>query len=109
MLNQYNLCMDTLRIIRKAQGLNQEQLAEKAGVEQSTISKIENGWDGVTLRNLRLIAKALDIPAYQLLTEDDAAAELILLRGYRSLSDERKKGWKDMALAAKAGDPQENQ
>lgn len=99
---KYDRHMDSLRLLRKAKGWNQETLAAASGLEQSYISKVENGWDGVTLRNLQNIADALTVPLYQLFLEDTAAAEITLLRTYRALPEERKRGWQDMALAAKA-------
>lgn len=94
--------MKTIRLLRKAKGWNQTLLAEAAGLEQSYISKIENGWDGITLRNLVQIAEALEVPLYQLFLEDTSTAEIKLLQTYRTLPEGRKKGWQDMALAAKA-------
>ncbi len=77
-------------------------MAEAAGFEQSYISKIETGWDGATIRNLQIIADTLGSPLYQLFIDDSTAAELVLMDAYRSLPDDRKKGWQDMAIAAKA-------
>jgi transcriptional regulator with XRE-family HTH domain len=99
--------MNAIRLLRKSKKWNQGDLAEAASVDQSTISKVENGWDGITLRNLQQIADALDVPIYQLFVDDTTAAEISLMKTYRSLSDGRKKGWQDMALAAKADDPEE--
>jgi len=104
----YSDGMENLRLIRKARGLNQTQLAEIAGVEQSTVSKVETGWDGVTLRNLRKLAQALDVQLVELFTDGDAAAALILLDGYRSLTPGQKEGWQQMALAAKSGSQKED-
>lgn len=94
--------MNSIKLLRKTKGWNQSALAEAAGLEQSYISKIENGWDGVTLRNLALLAEALEVPLFQLFLEDTTAAEIKVMQTYRSLSEERKRGWQDMALAAKA-------
>lgn len=98
-----------MKLLRKAKGWNQTVLAEAAGLEQSYISKVENGWDGVTLRNLKFIAEALGVPLYQLFTSDTSAAELAIMDTYRQLPEDRKKGWQDMAVAAKADVRQEDQ
>ena len=87
--------------LRKLKGWSQTDLADIVGVEQPTISRIERGTDAVTLRLARQVAEALDVPLYQIFLDDTSDAELILLKTYRSLSDDRKKGWQDMALAAK--------
>ena len=60
---------DKIRALRKRRGLSQEQLGELVGFSQSKISKIENGdWD--SLSDLRLIAKALEVPIEELVKED---------------------------------------
>ncbi|WP_036797147.1 helix-turn-helix domain-containing protein [Leisingera caerulea] len=89
--------MSAIKRLRKLKGWNQSTLAEAAGLEQSTISKIERGWDGATLRSLSLIAQALDVPMYQLFLEDHQLAELKLLEVFRTLPAERQQGWLDMA------------
>ncbi|SMO79196.1 helix-turn-helix domain-containing protein [Paracoccus laeviglucosivorans] len=86
-----------LQRIRRARGLNQAELAEMAKVEQSMISKIENGFDGVTLRVLRKLAAALDVEVIDLLSDDRTVAERALVQSFRGLSPERQQGWLDMA------------
>lgn len=83
--------------IRKIRGWSQTDLADVVNVEQATISRIENGSDGVTLRVIKDIAAALEVPVYTLFMDDFSEAEIQLLDVYRSLSPERKKGWQDMA------------
>lgn len=50
---------DTLRDIRKEKKLTQAQLAEKLGVSQQIISRIEKGRENVTISTLKEITKAL--------------------------------------------------
>lgn len=52
---------------RKALGLSQEQLADKAGVHRTYIGMIERAEKNVTLCNIARIAKALNIPICELL------------------------------------------
>lgn len=60
---------DKVRNYRRQKGLSQERLGELVGFSQSKISKIENGdWD--SLSDLRLIARALDVPIEELVKED---------------------------------------
>lgn len=101
--------MKQIQNLRKLKGWNQTILAEVAGVEQSTISKVENGSDGITLRNLRRIADALEIELYQLFIEDSTVEELRIIEAYRALPVDRRKGWQDMAVHAKADVLQEDQ
>jgi transcriptional regulator with XRE-family HTH domain len=56
-----------IRGIRTAKGYSQEQLAGFADLDRTYISSIERGQRNVSLINLIKLAKALDIPAYQLL------------------------------------------
>lgn len=57
-----------IRELRRKRGLSQEQLGAMVGFSQSKISKIENGdWD--SLSDLRLIARALEVPIEELITD----------------------------------------
>lgn len=59
---------DKVRKYRRQKGLSQERLGEMIGFSQSKISKIENGdWD--SLSDLRLIARALEVPIEELITD----------------------------------------
>lgn len=95
----------SLRSIRRARGLSQKDLAEMADVEQSTISKIEGGFDGVTLRILKQLAQALDVDVVELIAEDRTTAERALIEAFRSLPAERQQGWLDLAATLAPGDP----
>ena len=44
---------------RKASGLTQQQLAEKTGIAQADISKLENGGASPSLRTLRRLAAGM--------------------------------------------------
>ena len=52
---------------RKALGLSQEQLADKAGVHRTYIGMIERAEKNITLCNMEKIAKALHTSLIQLL------------------------------------------
>lgn len=59
---------DKVRKYRRQKGLSQERLGELVGFSQSKISKIENGdWD--SLSDLRLIARALEVPIEEMITD----------------------------------------
>lgn len=58
--------MQNLKNIRTARGLTQEQLADKADVNQATISKIEKGSANVTLDMIQRLATALDVSPAEL-------------------------------------------
>lgn len=50
---------ESLRIIRELQELSQNQLAELAGIPQSTISAIENNRVNLGVERAKVIARAL--------------------------------------------------
>jgi transcriptional regulator with XRE-family HTH domain len=56
----FGLC---LQLWRKKRGMSQTLLAQKAGVPQPNLSDMERGEKEVSLRTLRALAFALDIPA----------------------------------------------
>ena len=59
-----------IRELRRKRGWSQEKLGDMVGFSQSKISKIENGnWD--SLSDLRLIARALEVPIEELVREDE--------------------------------------
>ena len=55
LLNQVNM----IRQIREELGWSQSDLAERLGVKQSTVSKLENAPDNITLGKLANVVKAL--------------------------------------------------
>ena len=67
--SRYRLLGLNIAYYRKMRGLTQEQLAEKAGVERSRISKTEIAWTGTSLDTLYRIADALEIEPYKLLMD----------------------------------------
>lgn len=48
-----------LKLLRKKQHLTQQQLAEKAGIDKTQISKIENGTRNLTIETITRIVNAL--------------------------------------------------
>lgn len=69
-----HLIGNRIRKYRRQKGWSQEQLGELVGFSQSKISKIENGdWD--SLSDLRLIAKALEVPIEELITDHSDEVE----------------------------------
>ena len=66
---------ETIKLLRKRNGLNQSQLAELCDITVTYISLIENGKKEPTLSLLKTIANNLQIPLpillFSALTEDD--------------------------------------
>lgn len=55
-----------VRELRKGRRLSQEVFAEKCGLDRSYIGGIERGERNVTLRNIEVIAVALDMSVAEL-------------------------------------------
>ena len=65
---------ERVRKYRRQKGWSQEQLGAMVGFSQSKISKIERGdWD--SLSDLRLIARALEVPIEELITDHSDEVE----------------------------------
>jgi transcriptional regulator with XRE-family HTH domain len=60
---------DKLKEVRTRRLLTQDELADKAGVSQSTIANIERNNAEPQFRTIRKLAKALDIDPTELLGE----------------------------------------
>lgn len=58
---------DKIRVIRRARGLTQEQLANKIGIQRIQISWYETGKIHPSINTLEWICKALNIKASDLL------------------------------------------
>ena len=74
-------------------GMSQEELAEKCDLtNRSSISKIEASVNGISLKKIRLLSKALDVSEAYLLGYDETNNDLehILLMNFRQLSIENK-------------------
>jgi len=64
-----------IKVFRTNAGLKQKELADKLGKQVQYLSAIENDKREPSLSLLRQIADALDVPASNLLWEDEAADE----------------------------------
>jgi len=62
---------DNLKRVRCERGYSQEKLAEIVYLHRTYISGIERGTRNVSLRNIEKIARALDLPVIDLLTEPE--------------------------------------
>lgn len=60
----------SIKLERVRRGLSQEELAERAGLHRTYIGMVERAERNITVVNLALIAKALNISIGTLLGED---------------------------------------
>ena len=65
-----------VRQLRKDRGWSQEEFAHKVGIDRSYMGGVERGERNVSLENICLIAKALDVPPAELFRGWDAAADV---------------------------------
>ena len=63
---------EAVRARRRALGLSQEALGEKARIDQTYLSNLENGRRNVSLALLVRLAQALDVPLSRLLAQAEA-------------------------------------
>ena len=64
-----------LRGARAVRGLSQTALAEKAGIDRSTVSRIETGYEEPTWRMVQRLSGALELSAAVLLSTELPAEE----------------------------------
>ena len=75
-----------IREVREAKGMTQEQVGHRIGKTGPTVAKYETGEAAVSVYQLGRIARALNVPAYTLLSDYDApqgeieAAAIAILR-----------------------------
>lgn len=55
-----------LRTLRQRKGLSLGQLADMTGIRRDTIAHLENGREDPQPYHLRLLARALEVPAFDL-------------------------------------------
>lgn len=66
-----------LRIIRKNRGLTLSQVANKTGLSQSFLTRLENGERGLTVATAKKLAYAYDVSINELLRNDSFDANSI--------------------------------
>lgn len=61
---------NNIKYLRSKNGISQQGLADKIGIDRSTVSRIENNEIETTIDNAIKIAKALNVPLYDLVGKD---------------------------------------
>lgn len=69
-----NLNRHTLTVVRKLNGLSKAQLAERAGIDASLVTRIENGQRTASPAVILKLADALRVPPISLADDPDEAA-----------------------------------
>jgi transcriptional regulator with XRE-family HTH domain len=75
-----NALGDRLAAFRKLNALTLEQVADRATLTKSYLSKLERGLSSPTIATLLKLARALDVSVDQLIGETAQASEILLVR-----------------------------
>ncbi len=67
---------DRLRAIREAKKLSQGDIEERSGLLRSYLSRVENGHTVPSVETLEKLARALQVPLYQLFYEGEHPPKL---------------------------------
>jgi transcriptional regulator with XRE-family HTH domain len=78
-----------IRALRDARNLSQADIQKRSGLVRPYLSRIENGHTIPSLATLEKLARALEVPLYQMYYEGDTPLELPHLR-------KRKKGERNL-------------
>ena len=75
---------DRLRDIREQKMLSQGDIEKRTGLLRCYISRVENGHTVPAIETLEKLARAMEIPMYQLFYEGDKPPEASTLRVWKS-------------------------
>ena len=67
---------DRLRAVREAKSLSQDDIEERTGWLRCYISRVENGHTVPAIETLEKMARALEVPLYQLFYDGEEPPEL---------------------------------
>ena len=70
--------LQRLRLVRRARGISQSELARLIGISQNAYCRIENGQRELSLQRYLAMAAVLDIPPNQLLDGNGAKMRLLM-------------------------------
>ncbi len=80
---------DRLRTIRERKDLSQGDIEERTGLKRCYVSRVENGHTVPSIETLEKMARALEIPLYQLFYDGDASPEIrSFVKGISADSDD---------------------
>jgi transcriptional regulator with XRE-family HTH domain len=78
---------DRLRVLREGKKLSQGDIEKRTGLLRCYISRMENGHTVPAIETLEKLARALEIPLYQLFYEGDEPPKVPSLLKGKSLDD----------------------
>jgi transcriptional regulator with XRE-family HTH domain len=78
---------DRLRALREEKKLSQGDIEKRTGLLRCYISRVENGHTVPAIETLEKMARALEVPLYQLFYDGDESAELPNLPQRRTVDE----------------------
>lgn len=84
-----------LRLLREYRNYSQEYIAEKLGIAQNAYSRIENNQTRLTADRLEKLARILDVPPMELLSEKEPVIHFCDTPSYPAPTF-REDHWKEM-------------
>jgi transcriptional regulator with XRE-family HTH domain len=78
---------DRLRALREQKNLSQGEIEKRTGLLRCYISRVENGHTVPTIETLEKMARALEVPLYQLFYDGDEAPKAPILPKRKPGSD----------------------
>lgn len=87
---------DRLRNIREMKKLSQGEMAKRSGLYRSYVSRVENGHTVPTIATLEKMARAFEIPLYQLFYEGEKPLERSVVRRGATHKDEQGRSGKEV-------------
>ena len=75
---------ERLRALREAKKLSQGDVEERSGLKRSYISRVEHGHTVPSVETLEKLARALEVPLYQLFYEGEKPPKLLHLAGRKT-------------------------
>ncbi len=70
---------DRLRVLREAKKLSQGDIEKRSGLLRAYLSRVENGHTIPSIETLEKLARALEVPLYQLFYEGEEPPKLVHL------------------------------
>lgn len=59
-----------IRLVRIHAGISQERMAAEAGLDRAFVGTLERGQRNISIDNIELIARAIGVPAHELMNPD---------------------------------------